>query len=184
MNPDDHDLLKKFQGGDESAFNIIVRRYQEKIYWTAKRFLGDHDEADDVVQEVFVKAYSAFKDFRGESGVYTWLYRITVNLSLNAIRRKKVRDFLRLDELLTPHDSETPTPVEVMEHEEQQKLIERAISQLPEKQKKVFVLRYYEEMPYEEISSILKTSIGGLKANYFHAVKKIGAFVKNAHGTR
>lgn len=184
MTPDDHELLKNFQDGEESAFNIIVQRYQERIYWTAKRFLNDHDEADDVVQEVFVKAYSAFKDFRGESGVYTWLYRITVNLSLNALRRKKVRDFLSLDELLAPHDSEMPTPVEIMEHEEQQNLIEQAIGQLPEKQKAVFLLRYYEEMPYEKIATILKTSVGGLKANYFHAVKKIQAFVKKAHGTR
>lgn len=184
MTPDDHEVLKNFQDGDESAFNIIVQRYQERIYWTAKRFLNDHDEADDIVQEVFVKAYSAFKNFRGDSGVYTWLYRITVNLSLNALRRQKVRDFLRLDELLAPHDSETPTPVEAMEQEETQKLIEQAIMQLPEKQKAVFVLRYHEEMPYEQISKILKTSIGGLKANYFHAVKKIGAFIKKAHGTR
>ncbi|HWP81072.1 MAG TPA: RNA polymerase sigma factor [Bacteroidota bacterium] len=180
----DAELLKRFHDGDELAFNILVQRYQEKVYWTARRFVGNHDDADDVVQEVFTKAYTALKEFRGESGVYTWLYRITVNLALNAIRRKRIGDFLRLDELFATEDTQSEQPDEQVEREEHQRLIEEAIATLPEKQRAVFVLRYYDELPYEEIAVILKTSVGGLKANYFHAVKKIEEYVKRANKPR
>lgn len=102
-----------------------------------------------------------------------------MNLSLNEIRRKKTRRTFSLDDTTMQHEADDPLPLEQMEREEQTRLIKSAIDRLPEKQKKVFVLRYYEELPYEEISKILKTSVGGLKANYFHAVKKIGEYVKN-----
>ena len=94
----DLELVEKFQQGDEISFNELVKRYQEKIYWIARRIVADHDAADDIAQEVFIKAYSALKDFRGESAVYTWLYRVTVNLSLNFVRRKKARIFFRIDD--------------------------------------------------------------------------------------
>ena len=90
----DLELVELFQKGNETSFNELVRRYQEKVYWIARRFVNDHDQADDIVQEVFVKVYSALKKFRGESSVYTWLYRITVNIALNAIRKQRVRDFI------------------------------------------------------------------------------------------
>jgi RNA polymerase sigma-70 factor (ECF subfamily) len=182
--PTDVELLKRFQNGDELAFNLLVQRYQEKIYWTARRFVTSHDNADDVVQEVFTKAYSALKKFRGDSSVYTWLYRITVNRSLNALRRQRLRDFLRIDELFSAEDTESEQPDEILERKEQHRLIEEAIATLPEKQKAVFLLRYYDELPYEEIATILKRSVGGLKANYFHAVKKIEDYVKRAHKSR
>ncbi|MBI3003858.1 MAG: sigma-70 family RNA polymerase sigma factor [Ignavibacteriales bacterium] len=180
----DLELVADFQNGKEAAFNELVVRYQEKIYWVARRFMSDHDAADDVVQEVFVKVYDGLKNFRGESGVYTWLYRITVNISLNALRRQKLRDFFRIDEVFEVREEASEGPDERVEQQEQRTLIEKAIELLPEKQKAVFVLRYYEELPYEEIAGILKTSVGGLKANYFHAVKKIGEYLKRAHGTR
>ena len=179
----DLELLRLFQQGDESAFNHLVMRYQEKVYWVARRFINDHDGADDVTQEVFCKAYESLKEFRGESSLYTWLYRITVNIALNTLRRQKVREFLRLDEVFEPEDQSTVAPDEALERQEERKLIEEAMKQLPEKQKSVFVLRYYEELPYEEIAKILKTSVGGLKANYFHAVRKIQEYVRRAHGT-
>jgi RNA polymerase sigma factor (sigma-70 family) len=177
-------LVELFQKGNEASFNELVRRYQEKVYWIARRFVNDHDQADDVVQEVFVKVYSALKQFRGESGFYTWLYRITVNVALNALRKQRVRDFIRIDEFFETADDESIQPDAIIEKDEQQKLIEDAIAHLPEKQKAVFILRYYDELPYEEISHILKTSIGGLKANYFHAAKKIGEYLQRAHRTR
>ncbi len=180
----DVELLRLFQEGDESAFNHLVLRYQEKVYWVARRFVNDHDGADDVTQEVFVKAYEALKEFRGESSIYTWLYRITVNIALNSLRKQKVREFFRIDEMFDVQDVTTESPDEAVEKKEERKLIEEAISRLPEKQKSVFVLRYNEELPYEEIAKILKTSVGGLKANYFHAVRKIQEYVKRAHGTR
>jgi RNA polymerase sigma-70 factor (ECF subfamily) len=180
----DLELVELFQKGTETSFNELVRRYQEKIYWVARRFVNDHDQADDVVQEVFVKAYGALKQFRGESSVYTWLYRIAVNGALNSIRKQRVRDFIRIDEFFETADDEQEQPDIIAEKNEHQKLVEEAIAHLPEKQKAVFILRYHEELSYEEISHILKTSIGGLKANYFHAAKKIGEYINRAHRTR
>jgi RNA polymerase sigma factor (sigma-70 family) len=177
-------LVELFQKGNETSFNELVKRYQEKVYWIARRFVNDHDQADDIVQEVFVKVYNALKDFRGESGFYTWLYRITVNIALNTIRKQRLRDFVRIDEFFEAADDEDKRPEAILEKDEQQKLIEEAIAKLPEKQKAVFILRYHEELSYEEISRILNTSVGGLKANYFHAVKKIGEYVNRAYRTR
>jgi RNA polymerase sigma factor (sigma-70 family) len=183
-NSNDLELVELFQSGNETSFNELVRRYQEKIYWIAHRFVNDHDQADDIVQEVFVKVYSALKKFRGESSVYTWLYRITVNVALNALRKQRIREFVRIDEFFENAGDENEQPDAIFEKDEQQKLIEDAIAKLPEKQKAVFILRYHEELSYEEISLILKTSVGGLKANYFHAAKKIGEYVSRAHRTR
>ena len=180
----DQELVEDFQRGNESSFNELVLRYQERIYWVARRFVQDHDNADDVVQDVFCRAYEGLGKFRGESGIYTWLYRITVNLALNAVRRQRVREFFRIDEILDVKDEHGEQPDEHLEKKEQKQLIEQAVAQLPEKQKAVFILRYYDEMPYEEISKIMKTTVGGLKANYFHAVRKVGAYIKRAHGTR
>lgn len=177
----DSELVELFQQGDETAFNHIVLRYQEKIYWLVRRFVGDHDDANDVVQEVFVKAYEALNGFRRDANVYTWLYRIGVNASLNFIRLRKVKDFFRLDDHNIPESSEQENPNDSLESLEQTKLIEEAIAKLPEKQKAVFLLRYYEELSYEEIAKILKKSVGGLKANYFHAVRKIEEYVKRAY---
>ena len=180
----DFELVQLFQNGDESAFNHLVLRYQERVYWVARRFMADHDNADDVTQEVFTKAYHSLSEFRRESSVYTWLYRITVNIALNSLRRQKIREAFRIDELFDAADTESIAPDEAVENKETHSLIERAIARLPAKQKAVFVLRYYEELPYEEIAKLLKTSVGGLKANYFHAVKKIQEYVRRAHDTR
>jgi RNA polymerase sigma-70 factor (ECF subfamily) len=180
----DRELVRRFQRGDESAFNEVVRRYQEKVYWIARRFVNDHDGADDITQEAFCKAYESLRGFRGDASVYTWLYRITVNIALNTIRRQKVKEFFRIDALFDVADTSVQAPDKLVEQQEDRALIEQAIAQLPKKQRSVFVLRYYEELPYEEIAKILKTSVGGLKANYFHAVRKIQEYIKRAHGTR
>ena len=178
----DLQLIGRFQNGDETAFNQIVLRYQQKVYWIARRYVSDHNDADDVVQEVFVKAYAALRSFRKDAAIATWLYRITVNQALNVLRWKKVKTFLSLDELISERVSDEPTPHEMLESNERRSLIREAVAVLPEKQKAVFVLRYFEELSYEEIAETLKTSIGGLKANYFHAVKKIQEYVRNADG--
>ncbi len=177
--PDELKLIQEFNEGNEQAFNPLVLRYKEKIYWIVRRMIPDHDEADDVTQNVFIKAYQSLNTFKGESSFYTWIYRIAINLSLNEIRRRKIRKTFSLDEEIHQVSSTDAHPLEMMEREERTKLIQEAIDLLPEKQKKVFLLRYYEELPYEEIAKILKTSVGGLKANYFHAVKKIGEHIKN-----
>ena len=178
----DAELVELFQStrADE-AFNRIVLKYQERMYLLARRFVQTHDEADDIVQEAFVRAHGALANFHGDSSLYTWLYRITTNIALNYLRTKKVRRFIRLDALAI-EPSNPGGPEEESEENEKHVLIRRAIEKLPPKQRIVFTLRYFEEMPYEEMSRVLKTSEGALKASYFHAVKKIGKELRKAYG--
>jgi RNA polymerase sigma factor (sigma-70 family) len=174
----DLELIEEFRQGKIEGFNKLVRRYQQKVYWIARRIVGSHEDADDVVQEVFIKVYNGLNSFRAESGFYTWIYRITVNVALNFLRARKVKYFFRFDDLLEqPRDTEAG-PDEQVERGEYQKVLERAIERLPAKQKLVFTMRYYDEMSYEEIANVLHRSVGGLKANYFHALKKVQEYVK------
>jgi RNA polymerase sigma-70 factor (ECF subfamily) len=169
----DLELIQEVRDGHRQAYTELMRRYQQRVYWVARRIVGDHAEADDVVQETFVKAYLALGEFRGDSGFYTWLYRIAVNLALNAVRKRQVVTYLRESELLNRILPADVDPSSAVEEEEAASALRRAVDRLPEKQRAVFVMRYYDEMSYEEIAKILKTSIGGLKANYFHALRKI-----------
>ncbi len=174
----DLDLVEAFRSGDVTGFNELVKRYQEKVYWIARRVVGTHDAADDVVQDVFLRMYKALHGFRGDSEFYTWLYRIAVNVSLNAVRSRRIKEFVRFEEQAEPRTDEGEAPDAGILQEEYQTILERAVERLPAKQKLVFMLRYYDEMPYEEMSKLLKKSVGGLKANYFHALKKIQAYVR------
>jgi RNA polymerase sigma-70 factor (ECF subfamily) len=176
----DLELVEAFRSGDLTGFNELVRRHQERVYWIARRVMGKHDDAADVVQDVFVRMYKALKGFRGDSEFSTWLYRIAMNVSLNAIRAKRVKDFIRYDDTIETRSEELPDAE--MLREEYQTILERAIQRLPPKQKLVFIMRYYDEMPYEQIARILKKSVGGLKANYFHALKKIQEYVRKEMG--
>lgn len=179
---DDKELLALYHAGQkEQMFNELVRRYQKRIYWVTRRMVKRHEDADDIAQDVFVKAYTALENFRGESNIYTWLYRIAVNLSINHLRKQKVRNAVDLDDYLPflAKDAEQDSSIV---RRENVSLIEQAIDTLPDKQRAVFIMRYYDEMPYEQISAILGTSVGGLKANFHHAVKKVAAFVKKHHG--
>lgn len=182
INKSDIDLITEFKEGNQEAFNTLVRKYQKKVYWIARKMLGNHEDADDVVQDVFVKVYRSLNSFRHDSSFYTWLYRITVNFSISAIRRKKIVDWIKFDDVfptLKKNDAEN-NPHFGLENKEMNTLIEKAIEKLPVKQKQVFILRYYNELPYEEISKILGTSVGGLKANYFHALKNIKKYLDKA----
>ena len=180
---DDKELLELYHSGQkERMFNELVRRYQKRIYWVARRMVKRHEDADDIAQDVFVKAYTALEGFRGDSNIYTWLYRIAVNLSINHLRKQKVRNAVDLDDYL-PFLSRDADQDRKMMRRENVSLIEDAIQILPEKQRAVFIMRYYDEMPYEQISSILGTSVGGLKANFHHAVKKVATYVKDNHGS-
>jgi RNA polymerase sigma factor (sigma-70 family) len=169
----DHELVKEFRQGDNKSFNELVNRYKERIYWTARRVVGTHEDADDVVQDVFVKMYDGLKDFRGESNLFTWLYRITINVSLNILRKKKIRQYIPYDEYLEAIIPSTDSADERVLKQEYKTALERAIEKLPQKQRAVFAMRYYDEIPFEEMSKILRKSVGGTKANYFQAVKKI-----------
>ncbi len=174
----DLELIEDFRKGSTEGFNELVRRYQEKVYWIARRVVGTHEDADDVVQDVLVRVHNGLKDFRSESGFYTWLYRITVNVSLNAVRAKRVKDFLRLDDVEEPAHDEDEQPDARILKDEYTSALEDAIERLPTKQKLVFMMRYFDEIPYEEMAKILNRSVGGLKANYFHALKKIQEYVR------
>jgi RNA polymerase sigma-70 factor (ECF subfamily) len=169
----DAELVEEVRKGNRRAFSDLMRRYQQRVYWTARRIMGNHEDADDVAQETFVKAYLALGDFRGDGSLFTWLYRIAVNLSINALRKRQLVTYVRDSELLRRLLPATDNPASDLEHKETLSALDRAVGELPEKQKAVFVLRFFDGMSYEEISKILKTSVGGLKANYFHALNKV-----------
>jgi RNA polymerase sigma-70 factor, ECF subfamily len=175
----DLDLVEEVRKGKRQAFTELMRRHQQKIYWTARRIVGDHAEADDVTQEAFLKAYLALGEFRGDSSFYTWLYRIAVNLSLNAVRKRQVVEYIRESTILARLLPAAEDPHRALETKELESTLQRAVATLPEKQKAVFVMRYYDGMSYEEIAKVLKTSVGGLKANYFHALKKVQEALSN-----
>lgn len=174
MNSDnDFEIVKRFVAGDESAFNILAKKYQKRIYWHARQMLNDHLDADEVTQEVLIVMYKKLKTFNFQSSLYTWIYKIVTTRSLNQIRRKKIKRFLSFEdaeekELSTQHDI-----VEDIANKQKLEKIQKALDKIPPKQRQVFVLRNFDELSYEEISDITGKSVGGLKANYFHALKKI-----------
>ncbi len=174
--PSDAEILQAFADGDtEAAAAAFVRKYQAFVYATAYRFLQSREDALDVAQEVFLRAIQHIHKFRGESSIKTWLYVITRNAAASWVKkyRREVpfpEDF-QPDQMLRSPDA---LPDQQVEGREMQEILDRIIAQLPEKQREVFVLRHIEGMSYEEISKITGTSVGGLKANYFHALKKIG----------
>jgi RNA polymerase sigma factor (sigma-70 family) len=174
----DLELVNEFKDGKVEGFNELVRRYQEKTYWVARRIIGNHDEADDIVQDVFVRVYNALKNFRSESGFYTWLYRITKNVSLNALQKKKFKEFIQYDDTMDISVDKTDQADELLSKKEYHAALEKAIERLPAKQKMIFIMRYYDEMPYEQMAKVLKKSEGGLKASYFFALQKIQNYVR------
>jgi len=174
----DSELIRQFKNGDVKGYNEIVRKYQKQVYWVIRKMVLDHDEADDITQEVFIKVYSALKDFREESNLFTWLYRIATNYAINHIRKVKVRNTVSVEVVVESIISKEKRSDELIDEEKRRKILEEAIETLPPQQRAVFNMRYYDELPYDEIANILGKSIGGIKANYFHAVKKIGECVK------
>ena len=161
----------------QAFFANIVAQYSERLYWTVRRIVIDHDDADDVLQNVFVKAWSNMDDFQNRSKISTWLYRIAVNESLDFIRRKK--DIASLGDEANVAVANRLMSDDYFDGDRAQALLQAAIASLPDVQRVVFNLRYYDEMKYSDISRLLNTSEGALKASYHIAVKKIKAFVKS-----
>lgn len=160
------------KGQREWAFNLIVKNYSERIYQHIRRFVYSHDDADDLTQEVFIKIWAALPSFRGDAQLFTWIYRIATNEALNFLRKQKIRALISLDSA----DSILVRKLEQDAYFNGDKLqteLQKAIIRLPEKQRIVFNLRYFEEMKYEDISEITGTSVGALKASYHHAYNKI-----------
>jgi len=175
---EDKEILEKFSNPDSRnyAFNLLVRKYQERVYWHIRKMVIDHDDADDLVQEVFVKVWKNLGKFRKDSQLFTWIYRIATNECLNFLKKKKKRFFLPINDVSAELSQKIDNSTHISGDEIQLKL-QKALLKLPEKQRLVFNMRYYDEMTYQQISDVLGTSVGGLKASYHLAAKKIEEFL-------
>ena len=158
------------------AFSMVVSQYSEPLYWKIRRIVLNHDDANDVLQNVFLKAWNNLGDFQQKSKISTWLYRIAVNESLDFLRRQKTASMVSADEDIMVGNRLMAD--EYFDGDEAQALLQEAISRLPDVQRTVFTLRYYDEMKYSEMSRLLTTSEGALKASYHLAVKKISEYVR------
>ena len=177
---DDKELLDQFREPTtkETGYTRIIKKYQEKLYWHVRRMVVEHEDANDVLQNMFIKVWKGLENFREDSQLYTWLYRIATNESLSFLEQQKKRSSVSLSDVETGLSNR----IQADKHFDANKLewkLQLAIQQLPEKQRVVFSLRYYDEMPYEKMSKVLETSEGALKASYHHAVKKIEDFILN-----
>ena len=174
----DKELLEKFRIPDSRnyAFNQIVRKYQKRVYWHIRRIVIDHDDADDVVQNTFIKVWKGLDNFKEDSQLYTWLYRIATNESLTFLKQKKAHLNVPFGDVEYSL-SNSLTDDNYFKGDEIQKKLQLAILTLPEKQRIVFNMKYFEEMKYEDMSQVLETSVGALKASYHHAVKKIELYI-------
>lgn len=179
MSWTDEEIIEKIQ--DEKTinygFNLLMDKYQEKVYWVIRRMVIEHDAADDIAQEVFVKVWENITSFRGDSKLYTWIYRIATNEALNHLRKKKRRFFIPIGDI--EHELSASLDADIYySGDEIQLKLQKAILKLPEKQRLVFNMKYFEEMKFKEIAAVMEVSVGSLKAQYHHAVKKIEKFVQ------
>jgi RNA polymerase sigma factor (sigma-70 family) len=170
-------LQYKIPESRDAAFKALVVKYQQRLYYHIRRMVLDHDDANDVLQNAFIKAWKGLENFREESQLYTWLYRIGTNECLTFLANKQKKFSYSLDDMQN-HLANKLSSDKYFDGNQMEMKLQKAILTLPEKQKLVFNLRYYDEMPYEEMSKVLGTSEGALKASYHHAVKKIELFVK------
>lgn len=180
QHSDDKDLLTQFKNAatKERAFTGIIKKYQEKLYWHIRRMVVQHEDANDVLQNMFIKVWNGLENFREDSQLYTWLYRIATNESLTYLEQQKRRSSVSLSDVENGLGEKLRAERDFDSNKIEWKL-QLAMQQLPDKQRVVFNLRYYDEMPYEEMSRVLETSEGALKASYHHAVKKIEHFLLN-----
>ncbi len=169
----DYEIIGLYScGRQEEAFKCIVDAYTERLYWHVRRFLCSHDDTNDLLQEIFIKVWSALPNFRGASSLYTWVYRIATNEVLNHLRKQRFKSLISLDSA----DSILERKIDddsYFNGDELQRELHKAIQRLPEKQRIVFNLRYFDEMKYSDIAEITGTSEGALKASYHHAYNKI-----------
>lgn len=174
--PSDQDIINRFSEGihKEKAFSQLVEKYQEALYWSVRRVVKNHENTDDIVQNTWVKVWNNLHKFKGESAIYTWIYRIARNETYTFLNSAYNRNYFPTDEIIVEGNSQNGLGAEEIE-----KLLFEAVELLPEKQQIIFQMKYFDEMKFKEISEILQTSEGGLKASYHHAVKKVESFLKN-----
>lgn len=169
----DEDIIGIYRNGErERAFTEIVKAYSERLFWYVRRYVGCQEDADDLIQEIFVKVWAALPFFRGEARLFTWIYRIATNEALNFLRRQRVRaalNFKSLDAEVERRIDEDP----YFNGGEAERRLMKALQKLPQKQRIVFSMRYFEDMSYEEISEVTGTSTGALKASYHIAYEKL-----------
>lgn len=169
----DREIMELYNSGaQERAFNEIVSKYSERLYWHIRRFTCSHEDTDDLLQNTFAKIWAAIPSFREDSRLFTWVYRIATNETLNFLRRKRLRSMISLEKLSGEMEKRIDTDP-YFNGDELQRLLFKAIQKLPKTQKAVFTMRYFDEMKYEDIADILGSSVGSLKASYHHAYNKI-----------
>ncbi len=177
---EDEEILSKFN--DEKTrnvgFNLLLQKYQQKTYWHIRRLVINHEDADDLVQETFVKVWKNLANFRSESQLYTWIYRIATNESITFLNKKKRMFSVSLDDLNTEL-AETLASSSYFDGDKLQRKLQEAVLTLPEKQRLIFNMKYFDDMKYDDISEVLGTSVGALKASFHIAVKKIEAIMVN-----
>jgi RNA polymerase sigma factor (sigma-70 family) len=171
---EDSELLSKIRNPDTRNYgiNLLVRAYQQRVYWHVRKMVIDHDDADDLTQEVFIRINNAIDRFREDSQLFTWIYRIATNECLNFLNKKRRRFFLPIEDIGPELEAKLD-----LDGDEIEKKLQKALLKLPDKQRLVFNMKYFDDMPYEQISRITNTSVGALKASYHHAVKKIEEFI-------
>lgn len=161
----------------EKGFELLVQKYQERLYWHIRKMVHFHEDADDIIQNTFIKVFKNIKGFKGQSKLYTWMYRIATNESINHLNKHKNK-FLKEEDINGTSAENLLKADPYFDGDKAQTLLVLAINQLPAKQKAVFNMRYFEDMSYKEISEILETSTGALKASFHHAMKKVESFLK------
>ncbi|MFK8038595.1 MAG: RNA polymerase sigma factor [Crocinitomicaceae bacterium] len=176
LNKLDQVLWDSYQSNNEVGFKNIMDTFKERVYWQIRRMTKNHNDSEDILQNVFVKAWRGLPKFKGESALYSWIYRIAYNETMTFLKRESKHLTRDLDDPII----ETDLSVEGKTYSSQEisDILMKAIATLPEKQAQVFQLKYFEDLNYSDISDMLGTSVGGLKANYHIAVKKIETFIK------
>ncbi|MEZ4995778.1 MAG: sigma-70 family RNA polymerase sigma factor [Saprospiraceae bacterium] len=171
-------VLLRTEHTREQGFRLLMSCYQERLYLHIRRMVDGHEDANDVLQNCLLKVFRSIDSFKGQSALYTWLYRIATNEALTYLKKRQRRAV----QSLSTDGSDTSLQIRAdtwMDGEEIRERLQQAMNRLPDRQRQVFVMRYYDELSYQEIADILQTSVGGLKASYHHAVKKIESFLIN-----
>ncbi len=180
MNMTDDQILSLLQHKEsyEKGFRALMETYQERLYWHIRKMVYEHDDANDVIQNTFIKVYRSIDRFQGKSKLYTWLYRIATNESITFLNKKKKKATSSIDDEEANIGNRLKAD-EYFDGDEIQLQLQMAIEQLPEKQRLVFNMRYFDEMSYVDMSEVLETSVGALKASYHHASKKIESYLRS-----
>jgi len=176
----DQDLIQKLKDPIHSngAYRYLIQQYQERLYWHIRKIVLRHEDADDLVQEVFIKVFKNIDKFKGESSIYSWMYRIATNESLTFLKKDAKMKKLPFEEYMFDKACALQSDI-LYDGDQIQLMLQKALARLPEQQRLIFTMKYLEDLTYKEMSALLDKSQGGLKANYFHAVSKIKDYFKS-----